>query len=112
MALQERRLSAPFLSTRYATQTRKQMSKFPSRPTSPRKLPADINFHRASPAPAPALHFGDFLSREERLIVMRSLSAAADRWREHARTEAFVSDDADWAADASVAETLYRQLAK
>jgi len=117
MALQERRLSAPFLPTRYATQTRKQiptpMSTTPTLSRPRKKLPTEgINFHSAVPTTAPALRIGDFVSGEERLIIMRALSAAADRWREHSRTEAFQSDDVDWAADAAIAESIYRQLAQ
>jgi hypothetical protein len=72
----------------------------------------EINWHSAVPAPAPDLCFGDFLCAEERVIVMRALSAAADRWREHSQHELFASEDVDWAADALIAESLYRQLAQ
>jgi hypothetical protein len=80
---------------------------------SAKKLPSDgINFHAAAPAPAPLLRVADMFVTQDRLIIMRALSAAADRWREYSRTEAFQSDDVDWAADASLAESIYRMFAK
>lgn len=82
-------------------------------PVIPQREPfAGINWHKAGPSPAPSLRIADFVSQEERLIIMRALSAAADRWRDHARTEAFQSEDVNWAGDAAIAETIYRQLAQ
>ena len=68
-----------------------------------------INMHSAVP---PKLRVSDFVGTEERLIIMRALSAAADRWREHSQNELFASEDVNWAADAAQAESLYRMFAK
>ncbi|RFC49446.1 MAG: helix-turn-helix protein [Verrucomicrobia bacterium] len=83
----------------------------PMERTAPKTVEAlpPVNIHSAVP---PKLRVSDFISSEERLIIMRALSAAADRWREHAQNELFASEDVNWAADAALAESLYRMFAK